>query len=107
MDRKKDMIISGGENIYPAEIEDLLMGHPKIAVVGVIGSPDEKWGESIKAIVVARQGESIDEAEVIQWCHGRIAKFKIPKKVVITEEIPRTPTGKILKRVLRDQFNAA
>ncbi|MFO7861530.1 MAG: long-chain-fatty-acid--CoA ligase [Desulfosalsimonas sp.] len=107
IDRKKDMIISGGENIYPAEIEDLLMGHPKIADVGVIGCPDEKWGESIKAIVVARQGESIDDAEVIQWCQGRIAKFKIPRKVVITEEIPRTPTGKILKRVLRDQFNSA
>ncbi|MFO8085745.1 MAG: long-chain fatty acid--CoA ligase [Desulfobacterales bacterium] len=105
MDRKKDMIISGGENIYPAEIEDLLMGHPKIADVGVIGFPSEKWGESIKAIVVPRQGEPVEEDEIITWCQGKIAKFKIPKKIVVTEEIPRTPTGKILKRVLRDKFN--
>lgn len=105
MDRKKDMIISGGENIYPAEIEDLLMSHPKIADVGVIGTPDEKWGESVKAIVVLRQGESLSQEELIDWCQGKIARFKIPKKVVFTEEIPRTPTGKILKRVLRDKFN--
>ncbi len=105
MDRKKDMIISGGENIYPAEIEDLLMSHPKIADVGVIGFPDEKWGEAIKAIVVLRQGEQMGEQELIDWCQGRIAKFKIPKKAVFAEEIPRTPTGKILKRVLREKFN--
>ncbi|MFP4160305.1 MAG: class I adenylate-forming enzyme family protein [Desulfobacterales bacterium] len=105
MDRKKDMIISGGENIYPAEIEDLLMSHPKIADAAVIGSPDEKWGETVKAIVVPRQGGSLDEDELIEWCRGRIAKFKVPKKVVFAEEVPRTPTGKILKRVLRDQFN--
>ncbi|MFP3981873.1 MAG: class I adenylate-forming enzyme family protein [Desulfobacterales bacterium] len=105
MDRKKDMIISGGENIYPAEIEDLLMSHPKIADAGVIGFPDETWGEAIKAVVVPRQGEQISEEELVEWCRGRIARFKIPKKVVIAEEIPRTPTGKILKRVLRDTFN--
>ncbi|MBS3756502.1 MAG: long-chain-fatty-acid--CoA ligase [Desulfobacterales bacterium] len=105
MDRKKDMIISGGENIYPAEIEDLLMSHPKIADAGVIGFPDETWGEAIKAVVVPRQGEQMTEEELIEWCRDRIARFKIPKKVVVAEEIPRTPTGKILKRVLRDTFN--
>jgi acyl-CoA synthetase (AMP-forming)/AMP-acid ligase II len=104
MDRKKDMIISGGENIYPAEIEDSLLANPKIADVAVIGYAHEKWGEAVKAIVVVKQGEQLTEEELIQWCQGRIARFKIPKKVVFTEAIPRTPTGKILKRVLREQF---
>ena len=105
MDRKKDLIISGGENIYPAEIEDILLGHSKIADVGVIGFPDENWGESIKAIVALKPDENLTEAELIDWCQGKIGRFKIPKKVVFTDQIPRTPTGKILKRVLRDQFN--
>jgi acyl-CoA synthetase (AMP-forming)/AMP-acid ligase II len=105
MDRKKDMIISGGENIYPAEIEDSLRGHPKVADVGVIGFPDERWGEAVKAIVVSKEGEEMTEEDLIQWCQGRIGKFKIPRKVIFTEAIPRTPTGKILKRLLREQFN--
>jgi acyl-CoA synthetase (AMP-forming)/AMP-acid ligase II len=105
MDRKKDMIISGGENIYPAEIEDSLRRHPKVADAGVIGFPDEKWGEAVKAIIVSKQGEELTETELIEWCQGEIGRFKIPKKVVFTDAIPRTPTGKILKRVLRDQFN--
>jgi acyl-CoA synthetase (AMP-forming)/AMP-acid ligase II len=105
MDRKKDMIISGGENIYPAEIEDFLLGHPKVADVAVIGFPDEKWGEAVKAIMVVKQGEELTESELIEWCQGEIGRFKIPKKVVFTDAIPRTPTGKILKRLLREQFN--
>jgi acyl-CoA synthetase (AMP-forming)/AMP-acid ligase II len=105
MDRKKDMIISGGENIYPAEIEDLLLSHPKITDSAVIGTPDEKWGEAVKGVVVLKEGESLTEAELIEWCQGKIGKFKIPKQVVFTDQITRTPTGKILKRVLRDQFN--
>ena len=105
MDRKKDMIISGGENIYPAEIEDALRRHPKIADVGVIGYPDEKWGESVKAILVLREGESLTEAELIEWCRARIGRFKVPKRVIFADALPRTPTGKILKRVLREQFN--
>ena len=105
MDRKKDMIISGGENIYPAEIEDALLRHPKVADVAVIGFPDEKWGEAVKAIMVVKKGEELKEGELIEWCQGEIGRFKIPKKVVFTDTIPRTPTGKILKRVLRDQFN--
>jgi len=105
MDRKKDMIISGGENIYPAEVEDNLLAHPKVADVGVIGFSDDKWGESIKAVVVLKEGESLAEEELIEWCQGKIGRFKIPKKVIFTDQIPRTPTGKILKRVLRDQFN--
>lgn len=105
MDRKKDMIISGGENIYPAEIEDYLLGHPAIADVGVIGYPHEKWGEAIRAVVVLHQGQSLTEEDLIEWCKGKIGRFKIPKSVVFADSIPRTPTGKILKRVLREQFN--
>jgi acyl-CoA synthetase (AMP-forming)/AMP-acid ligase II len=106
LDRKKDMIISGGENIYPAEIEDYLLNHPQIADVGVIGYAHEKWGEAVKAIVVLKPGETLTEAELIEWCQGKIGRFKIPKTVVFTDAIPRTPTGKILKRVLREQYNA-
>jgi acyl-CoA synthetase (AMP-forming)/AMP-acid ligase II len=105
MDRKKDMIISGGENIYPAEIEDSLLRHPKVADVGVIGYADEKWGESVMAIMVVKQGEELTEKELIEWCQGKIGRFKIPKKVAFTDSIPRTPTGKILKRLLREEFN--
>ncbi|MBW1709456.1 MAG: long-chain fatty acid--CoA ligase [Deltaproteobacteria bacterium] len=105
MDRKKDMIISGGENIYPAEIEDSLLAHPKIQDVGVIGYSDTQWGESVKAVVVLNEGEKLTEEELIEWCQGKIGKYKIPKKVVFADSIPRTPTGKILKRVLRDQYN--
>jgi len=100
-----DMIISGGENIYPAEIEDSLLGNPKIMDAAVIGYPHEKWGEAVKAIVVVTQGETLTEEELIEWCQGKIGKFKIPKTVIITEEIPRSPTGKILKTVLREQYN--
>jgi acyl-CoA synthetase (AMP-forming)/AMP-acid ligase II len=105
LDRKKDMIISGGENIYPAEIEDYLLRHPKIADAGVIGYAHEKWGEAVKAVVVVKPGETLTEKELIEWCQGKIGRFKIPKSVVFTDTIPRTPTGKILKRVLREQFN--
>jgi acyl-CoA synthetase (AMP-forming)/AMP-acid ligase II len=104
MDRKKDMIISGGENIYPAEIENVLMHHPKIADVGVIGFPHELWGEAVEAVVVLSPGEQMTEEELLEWCKGKMGKFKIPKKVDFTDALPRTPTGKILKRVLRDQF---
>jgi len=105
LDRKKDMIISGGENIYPAEIEDALLNNPKIKDVGVIGYPHEKWGEAVKAIVVVEAGQTLTEAELIEWCQGKIGRFKIPKAVVFTNAIPRTPTGKILKTELRKQFN--
>jgi acyl-CoA synthetase (AMP-forming)/AMP-acid ligase II len=106
MDRKKDMIISGGENIYPAEIEDFILSHPKVADVGVIGCPDEQWGEAVRAVVVVKEGEELTELEIIEYCKGNIGKFKIPRSVVFCEALPRTPTGKILKRVLRDEYNA-
>jgi len=104
MDRKKDMIISGGENIYPAEIEDRLLAHPAIADVAVIGYPDKKWGEAVKAVVVLHEGQSLTQEELIQWCQGKIGRFKIPRAVVFADSLPRTPTGKILKRVLREEY---
>ncbi|HXY66557.1 MAG TPA: long-chain fatty acid--CoA ligase [Mycobacterium sp.] len=103
-DRIKDMIISGGENVYPAEIEDVLLSHPGIAEVAVLGMPSVKWGESPLAVVV-RSDPNLDEAAVLAHCSGKLARFKLPKRAVFTEVIPRTPTGKALKRVLREQFS--
>lgn len=102
-DRIKDMIISGGENIYPAEIESVIIGIPGVGEVAVIGLPDEKWGEIACAIVVADQTKT-NEAEIIAFCGERLARYKLPKKVTFVEAIPRNPSGKILKRVLRDQY---
>jgi len=102
-DRIKDMIISGGENVYPAEIEGLLMTHPQIVEAAVIGQPSETWGESPLAIVV-RKDPSLTAAEVIEFCRGRLAGYKRPKAVEFIEQIPRNPSGKILKRLLREQF---
>ena len=104
-DRIKDMILSGGENIYPAEVENVLMQHPAVADGAVIGVPDEKgWGEAVKACVVRRPGSSASEAEIIGWMRERIAHFKCPKSIDFLDAIPRNPTGKILKRVLREPY---
>jgi acyl-CoA synthetase (AMP-forming)/AMP-acid ligase II len=103
MDRVKDMLISGGENVYPAEIENIVLSHPKVADVGVIGIPSAKWGESPMAVVV-RNDESLTAEEVMEWCKGKLAPFKLVKTVAFVTEIPRNPSGKILKRMLRDEF---
>lgn len=105
VDRKKDMYISGGENVYPAEVEDVLMGFDKLADAGVIGIPDERWGEIGLAVVVPKPDIEVTEAEVIDFCRGKLAKYKIPKKVAFVEALPRTATGKILKKELKVQFN--
>ena len=106
VDRVKDMFISGGENVYPREIEKLLEEHPKIAQVQVIGIPDRKWGEVGKAIVILKEGQEATEEEIIEFCEGKLAKFKIPKSVAFTDSF--TPyisgAGKILKRQLRKDF---
>ncbi|MBK9623186.1 MAG: long-chain fatty acid--CoA ligase [Rhodocyclaceae bacterium] len=102
-DRIKDMIISGGENIYPAEIESVIIGIPGVSEVAVIGLADEKWGEIACAIVVADQTK-VDEQQIIEFCATRLARYKLPKKVIFAETIPRNPSGKILKRVLREQY---
>ncbi len=103
-DRKKDMIISGGENIYPAEIENVLMGNPKIKECAVIGQPSDRWGETPVAVVVLNDGENASGQEILDFCEGKLARFKQPRGVEFTDEIPRNPTGKILKRILRDQY---
>lgn len=103
-DRVKDMIVSGGENIYPAEIENVLMGHPGIADCAVIGVPDDKWGESPKAIVVKVPDAELTEDEVIAYCKERLASFKCPKTVDWTDMLPRNPSGKILKKDLRAPY---
>ncbi len=101
-DRVKDMIISGGENIYPAEVENVLMSHPAVTDCAVIGVPSEKWGETPKALVVL--SEDVSEKEIIDFCRERLAHFKCPTSVERRDEIPRNPTGKILKRELREPY---
>lgn len=102
-DRMKDMIISGGENVYPAEIENVLLTHPSIADAAVIGQDSAKWGESPLAVIV-RKDEELTEAEVLEHCNGKLARYKLPKAAVFIDQIPRNPSGKVLKRLLRDQF---
>jgi acyl-CoA synthetase (AMP-forming)/AMP-acid ligase II len=103
-DRVKDMIISGGENVYPAEVENAIYAHPKVADVAVIGVPDAKWGEAVKACVVVKAGEDLTEAEVIAHARQHIAGYKCPKSVDFIEALPRNPSGKILRRELRAPY---
>lgn len=103
-DRVKDMIVSGGENVYPAEVENAIFGHPDIADVAVIGIPDEKWGEAVKAIVVAKEGTNPTAASIIDWARERIAGYKCPKSVDYIEALPRNPSGKILRKDLREPY---
>ena len=103
--RIKDMIISGGENIYPAEVEQVLYTHSKIKEAAVIGVPDEKWGEAVKAIIVLQPGEEMTEEEVIEYCRQYIASYKKPKSVEFVQELPRLASGKIAKGELRQRFS--
>jgi acyl-CoA synthetase (AMP-forming)/AMP-acid ligase II len=106
VDRKSNMIISGGENVYPSEVEAVLGAHPAVNDVAVIGLPDEKWGERVHAVVVLREGASAGEAELLAWCKDRIAGYKRPRSCSFLreEDMPRTATGKILHRVLKTQI---
>ncbi|TMD91917.1 MAG: long-chain-fatty-acid--CoA ligase [Chloroflexi bacterium] len=106
-DRVKDMIISGGENVYPAEVERVLLEHPSIAEAAVIGMAHEKWGETPLAAVVARPGARVDSADVIAFCRARLAHYKCPTSVVTIDALPRNATGKVLKRELRGIVGAA
>ncbi|MEO0879138.1 MAG: fatty acid--CoA ligase [Pseudomonadota bacterium] len=103
-DRVKDMIISGAENIYPAEVESAIFGHPDIAEVAVIGVPDEKWGEAVQAVVVLKPGANADTDSILQFTRSRIAAFKAPKSVDFVAALPRNATGKVLKRTLREPY---
>ncbi len=102
--RIKDMIISGGENIYPAEVEQVLYTHPKIKEVAVIGVPHERWGEAVKAIIVLQPGEEMTDQEVIEYCKQNIASYKKPKYVIFIEQLPRLASGKIAKAELRQRY---
>jgi acyl-CoA synthetase (AMP-forming)/AMP-acid ligase II len=109
VDRKSNMIISGGENVYPSEVEGVIGAHPKVKDVAVVGVPHEKCGEAVLAVVVLHDGASVDEAQILDWCRGRIAGYKRPQSVrfLADAQMPRTATGKILHRVLRDQLATA
>jgi fatty-acyl-CoA synthase len=102
VDRIKDMIISGGENIYPAEVEEIIYQHPAVAECALIGVPDQKWGEVGRAVVVLRAGASATAEEILGFLDGKLARYKIPKSVVFADALPRTATGKVLKLRLRE-----
>jgi acyl-CoA synthetase (AMP-forming)/AMP-acid ligase II len=104
VDRLKDMIIKGGENIYPSEIEKVILTHPAVQHVAVIGIPDEKWGEEIIALVVPKPGHDLTEKELSRFCRENLASFRRPKRFEIRKELPLTATGKVLKKVIREEF---
>jgi acyl-CoA synthetase (AMP-forming)/AMP-acid ligase II len=103
-DRYKDMIISGGENVYPAEVENVLYAHPDVLEAAVIGVPSDRWGETVKAVVVRRPGTTLDEPGLIAFVRDRLAHYKCPTSVDFADELPRNASGKVLKKVLREPF---
>jgi long-chain acyl-CoA synthetase len=105
VDRLKDMIITGGENVYPKEVEDVLYAGPEVEECAIIGLPDPEWGERVTAFIVARQGENIDPEALKSFLKSRLSAFKVPKEFRIVSELPKSPAGKILKRRLREDVN--
>lgn len=103
-DRVKDMIVSGGENVYPREVEEVLFQHPAVADAAVIGVPDERWGEAVKAIVVRREGQDVSAEALLEFCKGRLGGFKRPRSVDFVDALPRNPSGKVLKKNLREPY---
>jgi fatty-acyl-CoA synthase len=103
-DRIKDMIISGGENVYPAEVEAALMAHAEVLECAVIGVPHTKWGETVKAVIVRRPDASLTEAALIEWTRDKLASFKRPTSVDFVDALPRNASGKLLKRTLREPY---
>ena len=103
-DRLKDMIVSGGENVYPAEVENAVFAHPAVADVAVIGVPDEKWGEAVKAVVVLKPGAEVTTDDIIAFVRERIAGYKVPKSIDVVSALPRNPSGKVLRRELRAPY---
>jgi acyl-CoA synthetase (AMP-forming)/AMP-acid ligase II len=106
LDRKKDMIKPGGENVYSPEVESMILCHPAVLEAAVIGVPCEKWGEKIRAVVVARPDQTIEEMELIAWCRERMTHFKCPTSVIVADMLPKGGTGKIQKNVLREKYGA-
>jgi acyl-CoA synthetase (AMP-forming)/AMP-acid ligase II len=107
VDRKKDMIISGGENVYSREVEEALMAQGGLVDVAVIGIPDERWGETVTAIAIRQPGHNITETELVAHCRTLIAGYKCPKRIEFVDDLPRVPSGKINKVALRQQYVAA
>ena len=105
-DRIKDMIVSGGENVYPVEVEEALSNHPAVVEVAVIGVPDERWGEAVKAIVVTRDGAAATADELVAFARERLAGYKLPRSIDFVADLPHTPSGKVLKHVLRDRYRS-
>jgi len=105
-DRIKDMIVTGGENVYPVEVEEALSQHPGVSEVAVIGTPDERWGEAVKAYVVPAAGADLRAEDLIAFARERLAGYKLPRFVDFAETLPRTPSGKVLKRELRDRYRS-
>ena len=105
-DRLKDMIVTGGENVYPREGEDVLPQHPAVLEVAVIGVPADRWGERVHALVVLRSGTSVEPDDIVGFCREFLAGYKVPKSVELVPELPKNATGKILKRVLRERYKA-
>jgi long-chain acyl-CoA synthetase len=107
VDRKKDMIISGGVNVYPRDVEEPLFAHPKVREAVALGVPDERWGEAVKVYIVLREGETASAQEIIDYCRTRMARYKVPKQVEFRSELPRSPIGKVLRRQLLEEEHAA
>jgi acyl-CoA synthetase (AMP-forming)/AMP-acid ligase II len=107
VDRKKNMIITGGEHVFPSEVEAVICGHPAVYDVGVIGLPDFKWTEAVTAVITLQEGMTLTEREIVDWCKERLARFKVPKRVIIVTEadMPRTATGKLLHRILKERYS--
>ena len=102
--RKKDLILTGGENVYSTEVEHVLYEHPAILEAAVIGVPDENWGEAVKAVIVLKPGAHVSEDDLIQFCKSRMAHYKAPKSIDFVSELPKTGTGKISKKSLRNKY---
>jgi acyl-CoA synthetase (AMP-forming)/AMP-acid ligase II len=107
VDRMKDMIITGGENVYSREVEEVLYTHPAVSEAAVVGLPDAMWGENVTAVVVLRPDTTATEAEIIATAGARLARYKKPKRVIFVDELPKTVSGKIIKRELRDRYAGA
>ncbi len=106
VDRKKDMIISGGMNVYPRDVEEPLCEHPKVREAVAVGIPDERWGEAVKGYIVLRDGQTATEQEILDYCHARMARYKVPKYVEFRRELPKNMIGKVLRRELIQQEQA-
>jgi len=108
VERKKACINSGGEKIFPLEVEEVILDHPKVDNVCVIGVPDEEWGETVRAVVVPKKGVmELTQGEIIEWCIGKIASYKKPRSVVFTKELPLSPVGKVLRAKIKELYGAA